>query len=121
MKKLLTIATLMMASTAAFANTTPATGGFDGPIATDNKVTVKEALELKDDARVDLEGYVIESLGDEEYTFKDETGQIVIEIDHDKWNGVTATPETKVILQGEIDKDMMQDAKVDVDTVALVK
>lgn len=121
MKKLFTMTALILASTATYANTTQVSGGFQGPEGNRNLVTVKQALELKDDVRVDLTGYILESLGDEKYTFKDETGSMTIEIDHDDWNGVTATPETKVVIHGEVDKDMLEDATIDVDTITLSK
>jgi uncharacterized protein (TIGR00156 family) len=51
-------------------------GGFSGP---DNRraVTTAEIAALDDDTSVRLVGYVVESVGDEEYTFRDETGTIV--------------------------------------------
>lgn len=29
----------------------------------------------------------------------------MIEIDHHKWNGINVTPETNIVITGEVDKD----------------
>ena len=39
------------------------------------------------------------------YTFRDESGTVVVEIDHKRWNGVTVGPQDTVEIQGEVDKD----------------
>ncbi|MDR2521688.1 MAG: NirD/YgiW/YdeI family stress tolerance protein [Spirochaetaceae bacterium] len=46
-------------------------------------VTVTQAKELPDDTLVILTGSIVQSLGRERYTFRDTTGDIVIEIDND--------------------------------------
>ena len=92
-------------------------GGFQGPGLT--VITVSEALKLNDDAPVKLSGKIEKSLGNEKYLFKDATGSITIEIDDEDWNGVNATPDTEIVITGEIDKDMLRDAEVDVDMVTL--
>ena len=92
-------------------------GGFQGPGLT--VMTVSEALKLNDDAPVKLSGKIEKSLGNEKYLFKDATGSITIEIDNEDWNGVNATPDTEIVITGEIDKDMLRDAEVDVDMVTL--
>lgn len=122
MKKFLA-ATMVLFSAATFANTAEqtTTGGFQGPSSNRYEMTVKQALDLSDDDKVSLTGYITESLGDEKYTFKDETASIVIDIDNDDWNGLTVTPDMKVNIQGEIDKDLMREYKVDVDVINVVK
>ena len=58
-----------------------ATGGFEGPSASQlAATTVQEALDLNDEAKVVLQGNIVNSLGDEKYTFKDATGEIVVEL-----------------------------------------
>lgn len=130
MKKLLVCSVLFMSS-AAMANqsegysdnaavTTPAlkqAGGFSGPVA-GSAHTVASALEAKDDAPAILTGFIVESLGDEEYRFKDDSGEIIVEIDDDKWSGILATPETKLTLQGEVDSEWTT-TSLDVDVVRL--
>lgn len=92
-------------------------GGFQGPGL--SVMTVSEALKLNDDTPVKLSGKIEKSLGNEKYLFKDATGSITIEIDNEDWNGVNATPDTEIVITGEIDKDMLRDAEVDVDMVTL--
>lgn len=124
MKKLFVISALFFTSTAVMATTAPvtsqpATGGFQGELVVPAITTVAQANEASDDERVALTGYIMRALGDEEYLFKDATGaEITIEIDQEDWRGVNATPETKVQILGEVDKDWFE-RKVDVDSVTL--
>ena len=95
-------------------------GGFEGPSANQPAaITVQEALNLNDEAKVVLQGNIINSLGDEKYTFKDATGEIVIEIDDEDWRGVKATPENTVEITGEVDKDANEPTTIDVDIVTI--
>ncbi|MBR1601598.1 MAG: NirD/YgiW/YdeI family stress tolerance protein [Alphaproteobacteria bacterium] len=95
-------------------------GGFKGPSATQNtNSTVKEALELGDDTNVTLTGKIINSLGDEKYTFKDTTGEVIIEIDDEDWNGIKVTPENTITINGEVDKEMFKPTKIDVETFSV--
>lgn len=106
MKKLLLISAIAIASTSAMAaQKDNQGGGFTGPSADPVITTAKAAQSASDDAPVQLTGYITQSLGDENYMFKDTSGTIQVDIDHDKWNGVNATPETKLVLKGEVDKD----------------
>ncbi len=123
MNKLL-IATAIFSSIAFTANAqfsaTPqhnTAGGFEGPgVATS---TVAEVLKMPDDTNVTMIGQIERSLGDEKYTFKDNTGTIVVEIDNDDWKGVVVKPENTVEIRGEVDKEPFRDATVDVDSVIL--
>lgn len=94
-------------------------GGFEGPGVQHALTTVREALnssKFSDDVRVKLTGFVINSLGDDKYTFRDETGEITVEIDNDKWFGLKATPTVKVIIDGEIDNEFIG-KEIDVDRI----
>lgn len=92
-------------------------GGFSGP---DNRraVTTAEIAALDDDTSVRLVGYVVEAVGDEEYTFRDETGTIIVEIDGDEWNGLEVTPTMRVEIAGEVDRDGGK-AEIEVDSIRL--
>jgi uncharacterized protein (TIGR00156 family) len=68
-------------------------------------LSVEEAKKLRDDAPVQLQGNIVRALGDEKYVFRDEGGEIVVEIDDDVWRGVTVGPDDRVEIRGEIDKD----------------
>ncbi len=96
-------------------------GGFKGPDSL-RLVTAAEASTLADDSAVKLQGHIIRSLGDEKYEFRDESGTITVEIDKEDWNGVEATPDTRIEIQGEIDKDWYRPGvEVDVDSVRLLQ
>ncbi|RKS84800.1 uncharacterized protein (TIGR00156 family) [Orbus hercynius] len=67
--------------------------------------TVAQVSQLADDAWVTLQGHIIKQVGDENYIFKDATGEINVEIDHKYWQGQTVTPNDNVEIVGEVDKD----------------
>ena len=92
----------------------PAKGGFKGPGPA--KTTVAEAIKLRDDSPVTLQGYIVERLGDERYTFKDTTGTVIIEIDDDNWGGLEVTPENEVVIEGEVEKKRSS-VKIEVDRI----
>lgn len=78
-------------------------GGFSGP--NGSVVTVKQAQDMKDDSWVTLRGNIEKRVGDEDYSFRDATGTMTVEIDDKRWDGQTISPTDKVELQGELDKD----------------
>jgi uncharacterized protein (TIGR00156 family) len=71
--------------------------------ADDTVITVAEARELDDDAKVVLEGFIIEDLGDEMFIFRDATGDIDLEIDKHVWDKREMDPDQVVRVYGEID------------------
>lgn len=90
-------------------------GGFKGP---DNYqlVTVADTSGLADETHVRLEGFVVKSLGDETYEFRDDSGTLLVEIDDDDWGGLEVTPELRVQIHGEIDIER-QKVELDVDGI----
>lgn len=78
-------------------------GGFSGP--NSSVTTVDAAKRLQDDAPVTLRGNIIQQNSDDDYTFKDSTGTISVDIDRKHWNGVNVTPSDVVEIVGEVDKD----------------
>lgn len=87
-------------------------GGFTGPGPA--VVTVKQALEMRDDAKVTLRGNIVQHLGGDKYLFKDATGTVKVEIDDDEWGGQSVGPDDTVELYGEVDKDW-NSVEIDVD------
>lgn len=119
MKKMLAktaFAATLALSTAAFANFNMG-GGFTGPTANQTKVTAAEAAKLSDDTNVILTGKIEQKLGDEKYMFKDASGTIIVEIDDEDWKGVTVSPQDTVEIYGEVDTDMFEPSKVDVESI----
>ena len=90
------------------------TGGFTGPRL--EVITVEQAKSLKDDTPVVMHGKIIESLGNEYYTFADETGSIRVEIDNDVWKGLFVSENDLVEIHGEIEKDWLR-IKISVDSI----
>ena len=122
----------LLLSTSAFAATTPASStvqpinavatqqGFSGPSV--GLKTVKAVLDagmFSDDTPVTLTGHITKSLGDEHYQFTDSTGSITVDIDHNKWFGAQVTPQTKITIQGEIDKEL-NSTSIDVNYVRVM-
>ena len=107
--------------------------GFEGPGITSHSqrhvsesgrhfkpVKVSQLKGLHDDARVILEGRISSKTGDERYSFTDGTGQIEVEIDDDLIYNVKITPETRIRIFGEVDRDH-NSTKVEADWVELAK
>ena len=123
--KLLMTTLALVASSSVFAqgfsdNTAQKQAGFSGP--TQGISTVKQVLDsglFSDDMPVTLVGRIKASLGGEMYLFADSTGEVTVEIDHDKWLGQSATPTTTVQIVGEIDKEM-SGVKVDADAIKVL-
>lgn len=100
MKNKVLLASLILASSSLFGQSQ---GGFTGAMV--SKITAVEAKELSDDTPVILEGNIVKHLGSHKYMFKDETGEITVEIKSKNWSGVRVGEDDKVILYGEVDKD----------------
>lgn len=84
-------------------------GGYTGPGNEAIPRTVAAAKNVSifsDDVPTVLTGVIVHSNGDEMYTFRDQTGEISVEIDHDKWWGLSATPNTVVVIEGEVDVEI---------------
>ncbi|MFV0448349.1 MAG: YgiW/YdeI family stress tolerance OB fold protein [Vibrio sp.] len=114
------ISTPALANNGGFSGQTVTSGGFSGP--THGITTVQQVLDsgmFSDDTPVVLTGYIKASLGKDKYLFTDETGTVTVEIDHKKWLGQTVTPDTKIQLIGEIDKEISK-VKVDVDAIRVL-
>lgn len=111
MKKLILMTALVFSSSIAFAQ-------FTGPsVAADNPVTVQEALQLKDDTKVALEGNIESHIGGKKYLFKDATGTIELKIKRDVWNGVEVSPQNTVVIYGEVDTHRRRNSDIDVDRI----
>ena len=82
---------------------------------TTSVTTVKKVLQTgRDDQLVVLEGRITEQFGRKKYFFADKTGTIVAEIDDQVFAGRKVTPQNRLRVQAEVDKDRGQDAEIDV-------
>ncbi|HNP60448.1 MAG TPA: NirD/YgiW/YdeI family stress tolerance protein [Nitrospirales bacterium] len=76
---------------------------FQGP-GTPGITSISAAQEAVDDSWVVLSGTILRQVGEERYLFRDPTGTMIVEIDHEDWGNVTANPETILRVSGEIDR-----------------
>ena len=82
-----------------------------------------KALKAWDDAPVVLTGNIVQRMAgsDDKYVFRDGTGQIVVDIDHELFWGKTVTPANTVRISGDVDKDMFDPTKIDVKFLEVLK
>jgi uncharacterized protein (TIGR00156 family) len=93
-------------------------GGFTGN--TTALSTVKDAQTMNDDQWVMLEGYIDQRTGSDKYIFRDNSGTINVDIDHDRWQGQNVSPKDKVRIEGEVDKDW-NSVEIDVKSIKIIK
>ncbi|WP_297227228.1 NirD/YgiW/YdeI family stress tolerance protein [uncultured Desulfovibrio sp.] len=98
-------------------------GGFQGPTGGTDNDTVAKALKAWDESPVLLTGNIVERLAgsDDKYMFRDATGQIIVDIDHELFWGKTVTPANTVRIAGEVDKEMFEATKIDVKFLEVIK
>ncbi|PEN08741.1 hypothetical protein CRI93_03005 [Longimonas halophila] len=102
-------------------STQPAQAQFEGPGAQSQLTTVEVvADQANDDQTVQLEGTIIEQVGDEKYIFTDGTGEIRVEIDDDLFRNQRITPDMTVAIYGEVEKDFMRSPEIDVEELSVV-
>ena len=83
--------------------------------------TVANAKDKADDTLVVLQGQIVKALGDDKYQFTDETGEIILDIDQEDFDGVTVTEGEIIQITGDIDKEMMKPTEVDVKQIKKIK
>ena len=79
--------------------------------------TVENVKTKADETFVYMQGQIVKALGDDKYAFTDKTGEIVLEIDNDEFDGVTVAAGEFIEISGEVDKEMMKPAKVEVKSI----
>lgn len=75
----------------------------------------------KDDQYVAVEGYIVQKVGNKDYIFKDKTGEIRVEIKDRVFANQPVSSTTKVLLEGEVDKDWTGPMEIDVKKLTVVK
>lgn len=87
--------------------------------------TVQAAQNMRDGNHVVLEGKITgkaSTLNPEEFFFQDATGSLKVEIDDDVWRGQKVSPQTKVRIWGEVDRDSFNRAmEVEVDRLEIIQ
>lgn len=110
MKKVFTLVSLFALSSfanAGFNENQAVGGGFsqDGKTLPSAITTVAQALKAQDDAPVQLTGYITRQIDNDEFMFKDSSGEIKIDVEDEAWQGQNITPKNKITIYGKVDKD----------------
>ncbi len=85
--------------------------------------TVEEARKSSDDVEVVLTGHIVRQINREDYLFRDDTGEISVEIDGDDWGAIRepVTPEMTVRITGEVDYHRTEPTDIDVREVEIIE
>lgn len=92
---------------------------FVGEGSTPVLTTVAKALQAADDSRVMLEGHIVRQIDTEHYEFQDASGTARVEIDHKYLPTEKFTAQSKLRLQGKLDKEF-SGSKIDVKKVEIL-
>lgn len=83
--------------------------------------TVAEILKRpKDDSVVLLRGVIAAKTGPKTYLFRDETGEIQVEIKDKLFATHSVDDKTKVEITGEVEKDFRKPVHIDVDSMRIL-
>ncbi|MFT5234699.1 MAG: hypothetical protein ACI90A_000060 [Shewanella sp.] len=99
--------------------TMPAFAAYNGPGVETLVNNAKDASHAKNGTPVQLTGYLVKSLGDENYLFRDSTGDVEVEIDNALWRNIEVNSESKITLKGQVD-DEWQGIEIEIDSLTLV-
>ena len=78
-------------------------GGMGQPVMIHLPITVNEARNLPHDSWIVLNGNIINMLpGGRQYTFRDATGDIAVDIGRKEWRGLSVGVSDKVEIYGEV-------------------
>lgn len=104
------------------ANNPAKIGGFSGPFSGAMADNVATARKLPNEAPVLLTGNIVAQLAGskKKYVFKDNTGEIIVEISPKMFKGMKITPANTVRLSGKMDQDFGQEPEVEVNNMFLV-
>ena len=73
------------------------------------------------DVRVTLRGKILSRLSHDRYEFSDGTGTIMVEIDDEDFAGQRVDDKTTVEIWGEVDKDLLRPAEIDVKRLTVIQ
>ncbi|RKS87352.1 uncharacterized protein (TIGR00156 family) [Orbus hercynius] len=97
----------------------PGSGGMGMAGGLVSATTVEQVKQLADDSFVVLKGHIIQQVGKKEYIFKDDTGQIQVEIGNRDWRGQVVSPTDLVEISGKVDKDW-NSVEIDVKSLRII-
>ena len=67
--------------------------------------TAAEVKQMDDNEEVWIRGKIIEKLDDERYLYRDDTGELVLEIDDDECQRFWSNADQEMLIYGEINRD----------------
>ncbi|WP_058378355.1 YgiW/YdeI family stress tolerance OB fold protein [Pandoraea norimbergensis] len=127
---------MLLASAAALGalSATPAIAQYTGPGAPPaaavavpsvmpSVVSVQQALSAPDDSQAVIEGFIVNRIKHEHYTFRDDAGHTIeIELD-DKYlpPGVKIDDKTRVRITGEVDRHRHRPSDIDVKRLEIIR
>ena len=121
---LLLLAIVIFVTGTAFADFTgpyegyPANQGFKGGAANYTVSSIKEVKKMYDDQIAVVRGNITKRLSEDKYLFKDNTGELVVEIDYKYWAGLQVDENDVLELTGKVDRDFYS---VDLDVFMVKK
>ena len=94
--------------------------GFVGSSA---QTTVAEAQRMRDGSQVVLTGHIVRNIRSEYYLFRDNTGEIRVEIPRRVWAGISVTENDLVEIRGEVERDWYRFFRrtIDVHSIRIVR
>ena len=78
--------------------------------------SVTEVMTLPDNSPVVMRGRITKNMGEQMYLFEDSSGNIVMEIDEEDWNGNTVRVNDVVTIYGKVDKGS-DSVEIDVESI----
>lgn len=98
------------------------TGPGSGSEVSSVKYILDNATKLdRSDAFVKIEGFIFEKINGENYWFKDDTGKIKVEIDHEDLPSEPFNEKTKIRILGEVDHDLLSGCEIEAKAVEIIK
>lgn len=100
----------------------PALAAFEGPGTKADITKAAQVLSAVDGAPCILEGHVLEKVtgSDDKYIFHDDSGKVIVDIDHKVFADQKVTPTSRVRLSGKVDKHKTRESTVDVKHLQLL-
>lgn len=100
----------------------PAHAEFKGPGTASPVTEASQVAKASDDTPCVLKGNIIEKVSntDDKYIFRDKSGEVRVEIDHEVFAGRTVTPDMEVVLRGKVDANTIKANDVDVKVLEIV-
>ena len=87
--------------------------------AQNNPVTIAEAMTMANNTPVIIVATVIQNLGNGQYSLKDSSGDVIVQIDNNDWMGVMAQPSDTIMIQGTIDAEGNENVEIDVESATV--